>query len=553
MNLADFFISIAWDTKGLDKGERDIDAKTKKVRDSAKKAGDDTEAQAKRVGSTIRTVRNEVAGLFLAFAGANSIKGFLSEMIGGAAAAGRLADNLGISIEKLSGVRNAARAVGGTDADADTALGALNKLYEDRKLRGDHSKDPELGFLGVTRLDDPIEVLNQLAAASERMSKQDFVNVTSSLGIPMSVINSLEKGRKGYAALTAEGERNANLHKKDAEAAQAFDKSLNDLVTTIKGSVQPWITKMVDGLNGFLASGKSINDAIPDWVKQLGVFGGAVALLISPWAKLAAIIGVAAIALKDWNTQQNMSAEDRKRFDAEGDRLRGQFVDQLARGDIMGAINTIGEGFNGRIANGGLGAGAPSADVASQYQKLAKYGGFKADAIWHGLGAESGWNPDNVNPDSGAYGIAQWLGPRLKKLRARYGNGKISVSDQMDFLISEIDGGDAGGASVRNSSNYAEALSNFIGLYDPKHQHGGSFGFERPDWTGRLGDMRRAGAYRPGSGGGAGATSNSSTVNINGPIHIATAATDAKGIARDLNTELNNRNLTIQSNTGIAP
>lgn len=50
---------------------------------------------------------------------------------------------------------------------------------------------------------------------------------------------------------------------------------------------------------------------------------------------------------------------------------------------------------------------------------------------------ESGLNPDVINKTSGAYGIAQWLGPRKKKLFAKYGN-KPTLDQQLEFVWDEL-------------------------------------------------------------------------------------------------------------------
>lgn len=541
MNVLDaFVITLGWDTKGLDRGEKDIRDKTKRVRDEARRDATDTESSAKRAAASVRTIRNEVAGLFLAFAGANTLKGFLTEMVTGAAAAGRLADNLGISIERLAGVRNAARAVGGKDADADTALSTLVGAFQNYQLTGTTGHDADFQGLGITLADlrDPTEALNRMAEAGERLSKPEFVARLQRIGIPQSVINSLEKGRKGYAELTAEGEKNANLHRDDAEAAQAFDKALNDLVTTIKGDVQPWLTQLLDGLNDFLKGGDDISAMLPIATGLVAAFGLAAAAATGPWLALASAIGIAIIAVKDWNRQQHMSEEERKRFDAEGARLRGQFMDQLARGDIAGAIGTIGEGFMGRVANGGIGADAPSAPggVSGLYNVLARaYGKERADGIWAGIGAESGWNPSAVNKDSGAFGLGQWLGPRKRELFRRYGPNP-TAAQQIEFLMWELNGGDPGGRSVLAQGTRQGALSAYVA------------DFMRPG-IGAAGDMRRGMAIlggRPMPSGSGVPITNTTSVG-----QIIVYSPDPQKAGENVREAIGKRGLVVQANTGM--
>lgn len=543
-----FFISIGWDTKGLDRGQSDIDKKTKRVRDDAKKTADDTEAQVKRIGSTVRTVRNEVAGLFLAFAGANSLKGFLTEMVNGAAAAGRAADNLGISIEKLSGVRSAARSVGGTDQDADTALGALVGAFQNYQLTGTTGHDADFQGLGLTLhdLQDPITALNKMAEAGERMTRPEFVARLQRIGIPQAVINSLEKGRKGYEELTAEGERNANLHKKDAEAAQQFDKALNDLATTIKGTIQPWLTQLIDALNVFIGDGTTItNIVIPGMIGILGAMALATAAATAPWVALAAAIGA---VISAYNTWKGLSADEQANFYAQRAARWAKINEQMRNGDLMGALGTFWGGIENSAAlltgdKSGLQSTAPSGSanqgVASLYNVLAqRYGKERADGIWAGIGAESAWDPNRSNPTSGAYGLGQWLGPRKRALFAKYGRSP-TAAQQIEFLISELEGGDPGGGSVLAQRTRTGTLSAYVR------------NFMRPG-AGVAGDMQRgmqilgmpAGA-QPQVGG-----SSTSSLTI-GQVTIYTPATDAAGIAKDLHGALEKRGLVVQSNTGM--
>lgn len=50
---------------------------------------------------------------------------------------------------------------------------------------------------------------------------------------------------------------------------------------------------------------------------------------------------------------------------------------------------------------------------------------------------ESNMNPSIVNKSSGAYGLAQWLGPRKKKLFQRYGTNP-TFEQQLDFIWDEL-------------------------------------------------------------------------------------------------------------------
>lgn len=104
------------------------------------------------------------------------------------------------------------------------------------------------------------------------------------------------------------------------------------------------------------------------------------------------------------------------------------------------------------------------------------WGSNAAAGISAGLYAESGLNPTNVNPSSGAYGIGQWLGSRQQNLFGTYG-ANPSFSQQLDFVNQELSSGN-GGSTIANSSSPSDALNSFINL------------FERPG-PGTSGDLTR--------------------------------------------------------------
>ena len=116
--------------------------------------------------------------------------------------------------------------------------------------------------------------------------------------------------------------------------------------------------------------------------------------------------------------------------------------------------------------------------------------GFSAEqtsGIAAGIYAESQGDPNARNPTSGAFGIGQWLGSRKQALIARYGNNP-TLTQQLDFLIWELRGGDHGGASVLNASSATDVLKNYITK------------FMRPaKGAETTGDLSRGAAYLSGS------------------------------------------------------
>lgn len=109
-------------------------------------------------------------------------------------------------------------------------------------------------------------------------------------------------------------------------------------------------------------------------------------------------------------------------------------------------------------------------------------GADQARGIRAGIEAESRGDPNAINPESGAYGIAQWLGGRKKALFARYGN-RPNLNQQLDFLWWELNGGDSGGPAVMRQKTGIGAMDAFIRK------------FERPGLIGEAKDYLRGAGY----------------------------------------------------------
>jgi hypothetical protein len=105
----------------------------------------------------------------------------------------------------------------------------------------------------------------------------------------------------------------------------------------------------------------------------------------------------------------------------------------------------------------------------------------EARGVAAGIASESANDPAAFNKEGGgqgAFGLGQWRGPRLAALRKRYGDNP-SVGQQLDFLVSELRGGDAGGKDVLGKNDEVAVLHHYV------HD------FMRPSAQGAKGDMKR--------------------------------------------------------------
>lgn len=562
-NIIDaFVVTFGLDARGYKSSSRDVRKDFRDIKDEGKKAFDDIEKRGNNSAGAVRGLAREAAGFFLLLAGANGLKNFAENMLTGAANADRLGETLGMSASRITGWQVAIKEMGGSAEDANNALQKMQDIIWQFKLGG--GADPGLAAFGITPGDlqkgDPEALLMKLADARGRFSAQEYAKRLQLLGLPQNVVYALEQGSVALRKQVDDAEKHANVTKKDAEAAEKLQKSLADLEATIAGKLRPTVSGLADDLTylvGVIGT-KDQPDSVNGVLVALGV---AAAIVGRPFIVLAAAIGLIAANLDALKQKWQGFKDWYKQFDDDTSGVLDPIFDPVRKAlglksgaearrdgtDIMGNPNGMGPAGGGSGGTGGsavgsyiggmVGGGGASSLKTRVMTSLLSYGISPevARGIVAGITAEGG-GPNVVNPTSGAFGIGQWLGSRKKALFAKYGTAP-TLDQQIAFLVSELKGGDHGGASVLSRNSAASAMVAY--LRD----------FMRPG-VGLAGDLRRGYAdlgmgYRGRSGGGG-------TTNI-GTIVVNTKATDAKGIARDIGSALRERAIVTQAAVGLTP
>ena len=120
-------------------------------------------------------------------------------------------------------------------------------------------------------------------------------------------------------------------------------------------------------------------------------------------------------------------------------------------------------GRRGGSANRGYNAAVQRAMNYFMGKGLTQY---QAAGLVGNLMRESSLQIGAVNPKSGAYGIAQWLGNRKKNLFALYGNAP-TLDQQLDYVWHELNTTHRNGLRhLKNSKDAAEAARNIFGYYE---------------------------------------------------------------------------------------
>lgn len=558
-------VTLGLQPASFNKGRAQVSDGLKKTREEAGATGKDMEIFGKRAGDFFGKLRNEAVGLFLAFQGASSVTNFLTDLITGDAATGRLAKNIGMATQELSAWQLAVKTVGGDSKDADAALSQMADAFNSFKLTGITGHDPDFKGLGVAigDLQNPAEALMKMAEAGERMDRSEFYARLTRIGIPPSVINLLAQGRAGLEKVITEKRRDGAASEENAQKAAELQQRIADLSAKFVSVLRPAIYKVVDALISALDWIDKHNAALPILLGLVVSLAAVAVAAAAPWLALGAAIAAAYLAYENWRNKDS-SPDDaphdhRMTFDEKtqvwtdeaGRTFNKDMSKQLSGPPQQTQAERLGAGAH----HGGgamIRSEAPGdwqkkkidPAVASLYLRANGVPDEVARGISAGIVAEGGTLGMAQN---GAFGLGQWRGDRQKALFAKYGNRPTQMQ-QLEFLLWELRGGDRGGAAVLGQQNAAGALQSYVQ------------DFMRPG-DGTVGDLERGfrflGNARPGVAMGrpraplGGAGGSSSITNTVGVVNVYTAATDAEGIARELPGQLRRRGLTTQANRGM--
>lgn len=95
------------------------------------------------------------------------------------------------------------------------------------------------------------------------------------------------------------------------------------------------------------------------------------------------------------------------------------------------------------------------------------------------VNVEAAQGPTAVNPSSGAFGIAQWLGSRKARI---YPNTNFDA--QLNFAVSELNGTEARAGNVLRAANSPDEAARGASMYERAEGYNASTG--RDNWTNRT-------------------------------------------------------------------
>ncbi|AXU19709.1 hypothetical protein C7W88_12840 [Novosphingobium sp. THN1] len=280
-----FLVTFGLDTKEFEEGERDVTDRTKRLREEQRRSFTEIERYGKKTGEAIKGLSRDVIGLGLAFMGARSITGLISNMMTGAAVADRFGQTLGMNAKQVWAWRMAMKSVGGETAEGDAALSAVQGAKMGFRM-GTMSPDQAAAYgrLGITGNDlrsaDAGAILQKLAGAQGKMDPQLYASLLQQIGLPASTIYFLQQGKGSVDKLISQFEADAAGQEALAKEQEQLQKTMTELTTTIQKELVPPLTRIAQWLNGIMGAGMNR----PSLARPGNLHGSAACLRSSPMA-----------------------------------------------------------------------------------------------------------------------------------------------------------------------------------------------------------------------------------------------------------------------------
>lgn len=550
-------------------------------------------AQNKQVAESYKFITDKVIGWATALVSTAAIVDFAKNTAQMDAGLGRFAERLDLNKDQLAlwvGVLNnvtgdTATSVKSIQQSAD----ALNNVRFAISV-GDVGKAGVIQALGLSQADlqDPLAALDKIHQhiVAMHMSARTATPLLRQLGIDDQTITVLERGNTEYDQWMASAKRAVPATREQMDAAEGATRAMGELngaITRLANNIEekllPAFTDIVQGasnmaeqtdgpiqhlegevgglLGAFAKLGQSTTgDGSLNIFGRgaMAIFGGVhLALMVlgtliyglinnlTTLANVAAALGSgdlkgASAALRAGSAK---TAADNANYGQQISDYAGRLWQTVTTGRIPGAAAPGGGGAAPAAAGAPAGtpiAGGHMGNFGAQAAAFFKQHGASA-AVAQGIGAgvtaEGGGLGMAAN---GAFGIGQWRGDRRRALFKFAGSNHPSLQQQLDFMLSELNGSEApAGRAIFGAGSAAGAARAYISR------------FMRPG-AGTQGDYNRAGkalGQSLGSAGPDGGGGGDHSVHI-GQIVVNTKATDAKGIAKDLPGEL-----TAQASRGL--
>lgn len=561
--ILDTFVSVfTADTANLKKGYED----TRKGADNVTTALKDTEQQANKTNSSLLEMAKKAAGFLAAAALAKSTIGTVIGKSAEIHAMNQTVETIGEAIEEVDAFK---RTMQDNGASGEAVMGSLTNLFKASGQAAAESGGEQakaFAAMGIAVKDvngkvrSSVELMTELAGVADNLGAEQSVSYFEKLGITdQRVIETLLKGRKEMEASIGAHKELGGVTKETAEKAGKFDTAMNKLANGMeRGSISltdallpavTWVVNKLGDLVGWMVKNKTVVTgffiaiaAVVATVFLPPMTAAAMATLaaIAPFLLIGAAIAVAAAAfaliyddiMNFIDGNDSMIGQIMESYPALGAVIQGLFdifsYVFNAIGDLMSWLSdTTGVSFDGI---GGV-IKAFIALLLGSLNQVAEWGiaikGYFVDAA------------------DGIVAVFTWLVDKVKSALSFITGGIDKAKGAINFVAGKLGFGKDGEDGKKGQDNrLAPGDMSDIPVIDQVAAANAQI---------NQASMNPLNATTSNAISNSVSSTNENTLTI-GEIKIETQATDAKGVAGGVSSELRDqlKNLQMESSTGIA-
>lgn len=533
-------------TLGLDGGPykravRDAEREQAKLRNSAKKSGDE-------VSSTLAEVGRQAALLFLGFEGIKGAINFFSDLNAATANLGRFSKNLGESAHEVSTWDSAVELAGGSAKDAQSDLLGLSNSITALKATGDVS--PLLLLfqrMGVAIYDAQgrtrklTDLYKDLGDKLKQYNRADAFNLARQAGLTESTFNLIRAEGAERERLLQLAEQNNSVTDEATQKAAELQQEWRGIGQTVKGvslTILGDITPTVQSLFGWV---QKLFSGVKNTGFLQGVFSalsGAAKVLVDvvrvAWSGISQLFGLFA----DSRVGKWLGALLTK-FGHFAKDFGGEFVDQADRMADQYAPKE--KDVKPKT----------TADYRTKIAQTEKELGIPTGVLDKLARTESNYDPNARNKRTGATGIVQLL-PKYFPNAGKDANADIDTGGKYLLQLYRQFGSWELAAAAYNTGpgNLKKVLAGAKSLpTETKNYVGSIFGAN----DNALAAARFA-SNQAAPGQSVGSAGNTSTTKIDiDQINVhAPNAKDADGIAAELPGALRRKGIVAQADSGMS-
>lgn len=511
-------VQLGLDPKDFKAGIKSISEGFDVTRKGAEKSGKDIEGAFKRGSEALIDIRNQalaVAGVFTAGLG---IKEFTAQTIRADAAAGRLANNIGMSVSTLGRWEVAARLAGGTAEGVDNAFQGISASINKLKLTGvtDQSLADIMRFVNLNdaagNLRPLADVMTDISAALASLPPGEAIEAGKRFGFDENTTNFLKQGAGALKDYLAEAEKVGHVNENNSAAAIQLSSDWEKLTLSSQTLGRTILTDLAPALHSILGAG---SDALQKISKEHGA---------NPISK-------------GWDWELGLLTGD-KDFS-----LGGELFDMLR----IKPPDDIGAGNPKASSQPSVGSSAPTAAPGTDKNlprslRNNNPGNMEYTAYSKSLGATG---------SDGRFAIFPTMAMGQAAATANIGRLAGKGDDTISKLIGAWSPAKENGSA--NTNSYIAEVARKSGINPNAHIDPSQYGaIEMAMFGHEANGSKYASQILAGLNGSSGSSSGKSTNEVNiGTINVNTNAQNAAGIVKDMKNQITSQGLVSQANGGL--